>query len=746
MPPPKNNVVLIRRFASSLILAFAVSANAQQTSSQNDEEIVRLSPFTVQENADIGRYQAAEVSSGTRIRMNLMDSTQSISVVTNEFLTDTGSARVLDAVKYIAGVGASTQPNSLDVMNVRGFRSYGTTLDGFNQFSMLNQEPIIIDRIEVVKGPNAILAPQGLPGGVVNNVTKKPLFTNQGYVSYQVGRWDANRAELDGNYVVNDKLALRVVGAVTDADDYSQREYHQNITVMPMFTYRISPSTEFTAQLQVYNASLLAINGNPVSLYTVNRSHVRHQEGLPRDFQFIDRSITRHQSGKNFRFFLTSQITDKLSMRLVGNWVYQNYRPNRFVTSSPNTEVLDLDPITGEWSWDGVKTNPNPTYQVGGDHEYNKVYHGNLQHDFVYEHTASTWKSQTIAGYAINYSSTFFRRKDIEPDGIWYDFTDNYTPPAYTLQDAWSANASSRSRSQQLYIAEVLNLFEDRLVLSGTLSYNNYFSDSLDNLTLVRPQSRTEVWVPSGGVVYKLTPAITAYYGYSKQELDGPARPDAGIPHHTVPSEQHEVGVRLKLLDGKLYTTFAYFDITQENLVTFNPANWVQPVPNPREPDIMSDRTAKGFEFEFAWAPTKKFSVIGSYTKLKNRDSDNMPYSNVAEEMAAIWGQYTFSETGTLRGLSIGIGANYVGERPSDVTGQFTLPPPGFTPARIQPSFWMPSYTVVEASVNYRFNKHWKAQLVINNLLDKDYITGSFNRYIFVSTPINPKFTLRYEF
>jgi len=93
--------------ASALMLAFAVISQAQQTPDQSDEEIVRLSPFSVQESADIGRYQAAQVSSGTRIRMDLMDVTQGISVVTNEFMEDTGTGRLLDALKYSAGIGES---------------------------------------------------------------------------------------------------------------------------------------------------------------------------------------------------------------------------------------------------------------------------------------------------------------------------------------------------------------------------------------------------------------------------------------------------------------------------------------------------------------------------------------------------------------------------------------------------------------------------------------------------------------
>jgi len=150
--------------ASSLILALVASTYAQQLPSQSDEEVVRLSPFAVEERADMGRYQAAQVSSGSRIRMDLMEATQGISVVTNEFMTDVGTGRILDAVKYVAGVGASHDPNAMDTMNVRGFQSIGSsTLDGFTQNNISNSDPIIIDRIEVLKGPNAILSPKVCP-------------------------------------------------------------------------------------------------------------------------------------------------------------------------------------------------------------------------------------------------------------------------------------------------------------------------------------------------------------------------------------------------------------------------------------------------------------------------------------------------------------------------------------------------------------------------------------------------------
>jgi len=170
MKPPK-----LLPIALSLCTFALGSLHAQQSPDQSDEEIVRLSPFSVQESADTGRYQAVQASSGSRVRMDLMDSTQSISVLTNEFLSDIGTSQLLDAVKYVAGIGVSNSTDTMDIMNIRGFQNWEmVTVDGFGQTSYINLDPVIIERIEIVKGPNAIIAPQGLPGGLVNNVTKRP--------------------------------------------------------------------------------------------------------------------------------------------------------------------------------------------------------------------------------------------------------------------------------------------------------------------------------------------------------------------------------------------------------------------------------------------------------------------------------------------------------------------------------------------------------------------------------------------
>jgi len=716
---------------------------------------VHLSPFSIHESADMGRYQAAQASSGTRVRMDLMDSTQSISVVTSEFMQDIGLARLPDATKYVAGISLPGRHTTLmDRMHVRGFSNIGMTLDGFAQFNLINQDPIIVERIEVIKGPNAILAPQGLPGGVVNYISKKPLFTNKGYVSYQVGRYDADRAELDANYVVNDKLAVRLVGAFADSDMYVQGDFSQNTTIMPMLTYRFSPRTALTLQFQLQNATVLANSGTPVSVYAVGRQNVHLQEGLARDFHFIGRNINAHHKSHNTRFELSSQITDKLSMRAAGNWVESDVRSNFLGLGDPYlgqtgtiVDPIKLDPITGEWYWDGSFNN-NPTYKLGGLKEWPVRMWGNFQNDFVYEHISSSWTSKTVVGYAFNYNSQHFRQKNYIDDGIFYDFTNNYTPPAYNFDPSidWHFNSSDRYRSSQFYIYEVVNLFEDRIIISASLSQNRYVSNTHNNQTGVRPEDRAEATLPSAGFVYKITPGVSAFYGYSEQEVLGQADPGSAIPAHTRPGRQHEGGLRLRLFGGKLYATAAYFDILQENLWQQDPENYKIPIPFPLKPAVSTKRTSKGFEFELAWSPSENFSLISSYANFKFRDDDNMREPGIPEETASVWASYSFT-TGTLNGLRLGIGANYVGERPGSSPGaRWTSPPAPYDPVRVQPRFWMPSYTVLEASASYRFSKHWHTQLSVHNLLNKDYISGSNLRYISVSTPINPKLSVRYEF
>lgn len=711
-------------------------------------ETVVLSPFTVS-SASAGRYQATEATSGTRVRISLFDSTQSVSVVTRDLIEDIGAGRIVDAAKYVAGVYESTIPNAQDRTTIRGFQNDGATIDGFSYFSFANVDPVIIDRIEVVKGPNAIMAPQGVPGGTVNMVSKKPFFSNRGSISGQIGRYSSTRAELDVNRVLIDgKLAVRVAAAAQDAEDYGDGNFHQGFIAMPMLTYRFGPTTELTLQAEIYNWRALNYGGIPISLYATSGGGWHTLENIPRDYVLQREDVTRHQSAQHYRAFFTTSFSENLSMRMAANLIESHALSSQFNIGPATSQVVSVNPATGLTVWNGTTRNDNPVFSLGGSINWQDRTYGNFQNDFVYEVKSPTWKSTTVAGYAFNFAATYNETNR--------NFTVNspqslagYVYAPFTMTNVTGIN-TRYFRDQQIYVNEVLSLLNERLLLSAGLSRNWYFSQNFDKLTTLpvnRATHEPKATLPSGGIVFKFTNRLAAYYGYSEQATAINPSVTATNFFKTQTSKQHEVGLRVRLLDQRLYATLAYFDITQNNFSIPNPANSAVPVPSPLLPPIFSDRLAEGVELEVSYAFNKNLSFVGNVSSMRNRDANDVPFRGTAENTGALWVNYVFEKGGALDGLSVGIGADYLSKRPGDSASGVTS---ASTPAaiiRVQPSFWLPSRTLVNANVTYRINPQWRTQLNIDNLLDEDYLQSSTGRQnVWVGTPFNAKLTVVFSF
>ena len=165
-----------RRAGSSGPLAlFALTLSALPLTAQNPApgEVIELSPFTVSADA-ADRYRATDAISAVRVRAQLIDTPSTISVITRDMMDDLAPNRVFDAVRYVAGVQEGRGIQFQDRMIIRGFETQNgaRTVDNFLQSADAdNIEESVIDRIEVSKGPNAILSPAGAPGGSLNIIT-----------------------------------------------------------------------------------------------------------------------------------------------------------------------------------------------------------------------------------------------------------------------------------------------------------------------------------------------------------------------------------------------------------------------------------------------------------------------------------------------------------------------------------------------------------------------------------------------
>lgn len=270
-----------------------------------EDDTVVLSPFEVQSEKDYG-YLRTNAATATRIGMEIQKVPINISVLSEDFLKDTGLVTITDIMRYTA----SGSPDSRFAMRrpaneatpqgnftMRGFTINSLMRNGVFRYTSYNLDNV--ERVEVVKGPAAVFFGQGYPGGVINYITKKPSFNKiPSSFSYLVDNDGGEKVTLDHNAVLSKTAAFRVVGAWTDFNGERKGEFRNNTNITPSLTLvpftsgklRINLEVEMlresfnkndyawifpTGWFQAYNnptpeliaAAGLTTNANPVAAY-----------------------------------------------------------------------------------------------------------------------------------------------------------------------------------------------------------------------------------------------------------------------------------------------------------------------------------------------------------------------------------------------------------------------------------------------------------------------------------------------
>ncbi|MCR6654688.1 MAG: TonB-dependent receptor plug domain-containing protein [Opitutus sp.] len=215
-------------------LAWAQTAPAASSAPSDDETIV-LSPFVIESSQDDGKYRATETLGGSRIRTNLRDIASPFSVVTSQFLQDTGSTDNQSLLTYttnteVGGLlgnwggfgnsqGVSDRGSLLSPQSntrVRGLDSADNTRNFF--LTDIPWDSYNIDRVEIQRGPNSILFGVGSPAGIINANTVQARFDgNRGKVENQFSKHNSLRWTLDYNLeLIDDLLAVRFAGLLNN--------------------------------------------------------------------------------------------------------------------------------------------------------------------------------------------------------------------------------------------------------------------------------------------------------------------------------------------------------------------------------------------------------------------------------------------------------------------------------------------------------------------------------------------------
>jgi outer membrane receptor protein involved in Fe transport len=266
---PLCDPALLAMLALSLAAPLASAANTTADSSAQTpgEETVVLSPFNVDASKDRG-YLATNATSGTRLNTPIKDLPMPISVITEQFLRDTGSTDLRDGLRYMSGIqlqsqndqgtpggayqgaggvnnpeGATANPTQTSY-KIRGYVTDAVLRDGFRRQNATDS--INIDRIEVVFGPSALLYGFGEYGGIVNYHPKMPAGKPMTELGLSYGSYDFRRATLDTTgplgHVWN--FGYRVTGAYEDTHSYTDFNTQRHYFVSPAISFRPTRTTQ----------------------------------------------------------------------------------------------------------------------------------------------------------------------------------------------------------------------------------------------------------------------------------------------------------------------------------------------------------------------------------------------------------------------------------------------------------------------------------------------------------------------
>jgi len=243
---PRVGAVFPLALATSLSAQTAPAADRATPSeaATADNEIVILNPFVVSAAEDTG-YRATSTLAGSRIRTDLKDVGSAISVVTEEFLRDTGSRKAEELLVYttnseVAGQGGSflgagdgafidstsRYSSPLATTRIRGLAEADNTRDYF--LSDIPWDSYNTSRIDIQRGPNAVLFGIGSPAGIINASIDTAGFVDQNKVEGQFGSFGSWR--LSGNFnkvLLEDELAVRLA-LLNDETDYKQEPAYKN--------------------------------------------------------------------------------------------------------------------------------------------------------------------------------------------------------------------------------------------------------------------------------------------------------------------------------------------------------------------------------------------------------------------------------------------------------------------------------------------------------------------------------------
>ena len=219
----------------ALLIVSSVSAQMQFKQESDTVRILQIEDINLHKTGNPNKAKPLSSKSN----LTIMENPQPVAIVTHEIIEQQQAKQLSDVLQNVNGLYiTSSRGNSQDSFGGRGFNFGNDNIfkNGARVNSGVFPEVSGLERVEVLKGGNAMLYGNVAAGGVVNLITKKPRFDFGGSVGLSVGSWNTYKPTVDFYGPVSDKIAFRVNGAYETADSFrdvvSSSKYYFNPSIL----------------------------------------------------------------------------------------------------------------------------------------------------------------------------------------------------------------------------------------------------------------------------------------------------------------------------------------------------------------------------------------------------------------------------------------------------------------------------------------------------------------------------------
>ena len=654
----------------------------------SDKQTVILEIHTNTEEVEV-RDEARVVLSSTKYTEPLLDTPQTINVISKEVMEEQGATTLRDVLKNVPGLtitaGEGGNPAG-DNLTLRGFSARNDIfIDGVRDLSPQSRDPFNLEQVEVVKGPGSAFTGRGSTGGSINLLSKTPGLRRSFGGTLDFGTDRTRRATADINVPIGDSVAFRL-NLLGHHSGVAGRDVvkFERWGAAPSLTWGLGKPTRATISYYKLKQNNISDYGIPWVPNTNNALVEFRDKPAPvprdtfyglrnRDFEKLNADLVTLKFEHDFN--------DGLSLR--NQLRYSNSSRDSMATpprfANNNSTVINREMRswqTEDKVWD------NQTDFIA------RFATGKIEHALVTGINFTRENNVRRTRTAGNMQTTLLNPN---PDDV-------FTGPITISPVVGDVTANS----QALYLFDTAK-FGEKWELNGGLRWDRFDADGITTTGV--PVSRVDRMLSvRGGIVFKPLPQGTIYGSYGTSlnpSLEGLSYNTANTVIDPEKTYTVEAGSKWGFFSGRVLLSGAIFRVEKTNART--------PGVLPGDPPqvLEGEQRVDGAEVSLEGNITKDWQILAGYTLLDTKTVDSNNPAEIGRELVNtprnsfnVWSTYSLRS-----GFHFGGGARFVDRRFGNTIN-----------TRFVDAYW-----TFDLMASYPISKHVDLKLNLYNLTDKFY-------------------------